>query len=61
MFGYVCFYNGKQADIFADSAYEAQQKAAAHFKLKAKDGHKISVFLAQREDGTQVTHSTASI
>lgn len=61
MFGYVCFYNGRRAEIYANSSYEAQQKAAAHFKLKEKQRYKVSVILAERPDGTEVVHSTASI
>lgn len=52
--GYVAFYKGKQMDVYADSSYQAQQKAAAAFK--AKKSYEVTVVLAEKE-GEQVTHT----
>ena len=34
MNGYIAFYRGRKAEVHADTAYEAQQKAAALFKAR---------------------------
>jgi hypothetical protein len=44
-------------DVEATSSYEAQQKAAEAFG--AKKGYEVSVVLAERDDGSQVTHDPA--
>jgi len=51
--GYVAFYKGKQMDVYADTSYEAQKKAAVSFK--AKKSYEVTVVLAEK-DGEQVTH-----
>lgn len=56
--GYKAFYKGKQTDVYANSSYEAQQKAAA--KFGAKKSHEVTVVLGTK-DGKQVTHSTQFI
>lgn len=53
MNGYVAFYKGKQMDVYAESSFEAQQKAALAFK--AKRPYEVTVVLAEK-DGKQVTH-----
>lgn len=58
MNGYIAFYRGKQLEVYAESSYQAQQKAAAQFK--ARKSHEVSVVLCERSDGSQVTHSTAA-
>lgn len=52
MNGYVAFYKGKRAEVYAATSYEAQQKAAAIFK--ARKAYEITVVLAEK-DGKQVT------
>lgn len=54
MNGYVCFYKGKRAEVYAETTYEAQQKAAVVFK--AKKSYEVTVMLAEK-DGVQVTHT----
>lgn len=54
MNGYVCFYRGKRAEVYANSSFEAQQKAAAQFK--AKKAYEVSVVLAEKS-GDPVTHT----
>jgi hypothetical protein len=53
MNGYIAFYRGKQAEVYASSSYEAQQKAAQIFK--AKKSYEVAVFLAEKQ-GQQVVH-----
>lgn len=53
MNGYKAFYKGKSIDVYADSSYEAQQKAAKEFK--AKKSYEVNVVLGEI-DGEQVTH-----
>jgi len=58
MNGYVCFYKGKRIEVYADTSYEAQQKAAT--QLKAKKSYEVTVVLAEKA-GVEVTHSPASL
>lgn len=53
MYGYVCFYKGKRIEVYADSTYAAQQKAALLFK--AKKSYEVNVMLAEK-DGEPVVH-----
>lgn len=57
MNGYKAFYKGKELEVYADSSYQAQLKAAQLFK--AKKSYDVSVILCERADGSVVTHSTA--
>lgn len=56
--GYIAFYKGKQTEVYANTSYEAQQKAAAVFK--AKKAYDVTVVLAEH-GGVQVTLSGASL
>ena len=56
--GYVCFYKGKRAEVYASTSYEAQTKAAAVFK--ARKQYEVTVVLAEK-GGAPVVHSTASL
>ena len=51
--GYIAFYKGKQMEVYADSSYEAQKKAAERFK--AKKTYDVTVKLATK-DCDQVVH-----
>ena len=53
MNGYLAFYRGKQVEVQAATSYEAQQKAAQHFK--AKKSYEVTVHLCEKE-GQQVVH-----
>ncbi|WP_046869035.1 hypothetical protein [Microvirga massiliensis] len=55
MHGYKAFYNGRQADIRAESLIAAKLKAIAQFKVKKSKEHMVSVHLCEL-DGEQVTH-----
>lgn len=54
MNGYIAFYKGKQLEVYADSSYQAQQKAAIQFR--AKKSYEVTVVLAERS-GEQVVHN----
>ena len=58
MNGYIAFYKGKRCEVYADTSYQAQQKAALNFK--AKKSYEVTVMLAEK-NGEQVTHSTSAI
>jgi len=53
MNGYLAFYRKKKIEVFAETSYEAQQKAAKEFK--ARKSYEVVVVLAEK-DGKQVTH-----
>jgi len=53
MNGYVAFYKGQQKEVYAKTAYEAQQKAVKEFKVKGKAQYLVHVHLAE-QDGKAV-------
>jgi len=57
--GYICFYRGKRHEVWANTSFQAHSIAVQFYK--ARKPHEVHVHLAQRSDGTEVTHSTASI
>ena len=61
LYGYVCFYNGKRHELRASSKMAAVTAAVAYFKPPKSKAHMVSVVLAERPDGTEVVHSTASL
>lgn len=58
MNGYKAFYRGKTLDIYADTLYNAQVKAAKEFK--AKKTYEVTVMLCE-VNGEQYVQSTASL
>jgi len=46
MNGYIALYKGKQIEVYAETSYAAQCKAAA--ELKAKKQYEVSVYLAEK-------------
>lgn len=56
MNGYVAFFRGKRTEVYAETSYEAQKKAAAFFK--AKKSYDVTVVLAER-DGEEVVHTAS--
>lgn len=51
--GYKAFYNGRSIELYADTSLQAQERAAAFFKVKK--AYKVTVGLCEIE-GQQVTH-----
>lgn len=56
MNGYVCFYNDKRIEVYANTTYEAQMLAAKQLKVKDKNQYKITVVLAEK-NGEEVIHT----
>lgn len=54
MHGYVAFYKGRRLEVYADSSYDAQLKAADLFK--AKKSYDVTVVLCEL-NGKQVEHT----
>lgn len=63
MNGYKAFYKTNTTEVYANTSYEAQKKAALFFKTKKE--HEVTVMLCEKDVidgvGTQVVHSTSSI
>lgn len=55
--GYVCFYNGARHELRESSQYRAKVAAIRHFKAPRSKEHMVSVVLAERPDGSTVTHT----
>ena len=45
MNGYICYYKGKEIEVYANSSYEPPQEAAKLFK--AKKSYQFNVVLAE--------------
>lgn len=58
MNGYLAFYKGKKIEVYANSSYEAQRKAALAFR--ARKEYDVTIVLCEKE-GVQVVHSTAAL
>lgn len=56
MNGYIAFYKGRKIEVYAETSYEAQKKAAA--QLKARKTYDVTVVLAEKS-GAPVTHVAA--
>lgn len=56
MNGYIAFYKGKRLEVYAETSYQAQVKAAKEFK--AKKSYDVTVMLAEK-DGQPVIHDPA--
>lgn len=56
---YLAFFNGKKEVVEAESLYAAKQRAVEAFRPRKSQAHMVHVYLAEREDGTIVTQSTA--
>ena len=57
MNGYVCFYGSKRLEVYAETTYKAQQKAAVILAVPTKKQYLISVTLCERANGEQVVHT----
>lgn len=54
--GYIAFYDGQQTEIYADTSYDAQQKAIDFFNPPESKKHTVTVIIAE-QDGKQVTNT----
>ncbi len=57
--GYVAFYNGKRADVWANSSSEATDRARVFFKPPKSKKYDVFVVLAEK-NGEQVVHSAVN-
>lgn len=55
MNGYKAFFEGKETEVYAKSAYEAKCKAVEYFKPRKNKAHMVHVALCEVQ-GEQVTH-----
>lgn len=56
MNGYVCFYRDKRLEVYADTLWNAKEKAIQEFKLEGKKSRfEVSVHLAELQ-GKPVVH-----
>jgi hypothetical protein len=53
MNGYIAFYKGKQIEVYAETSFEAQKKAAEVFKAKKR--YDVVVHLCEK-DGKEIIH-----
>ena len=60
MNGYVALYNGKRAEVWADTLLDAKRKALKIFNLPASKAWMVDVVLAQKGQET-VVHSPAEV
>lgn len=58
--GYVCFYNGKRVEVYADTTFQARQQVAKMLKVPPKKQYMITVVLAERS-GEPVKIDPASL
>lgn len=56
-YGYLAFYNGKQAEVYATSLYAAKLAAIALFKTPKSRQYQVTVVLCERPDGSTVIHT----
>ena len=56
MNGYVCFWKSQRIEVYANTTYEAQQKAKVIFGARCKKGYEINVVLAEKA-GQPVVHT----
>jgi hypothetical protein len=56
--GYIAFFDGRSAEVWADTSLQAKERAVAYFKPAKSKKHMVHVAIAEVE-GTPVVHSTA--
>jgi hypothetical protein len=59
--GFICSFGDKTIALYASSQWNAIKLARDHFKPAKSKQHLVSAMLAEKQDGSQHVHSTASI
>jgi len=59
MNGYVCFYQGKRIEVYAETLYKAKEQAIAQLRVQKAKEWLVSVTLAEK-DGVPVIHVAAN-
>lgn len=54
--GYKAFYKGKELELYSDTLYHAQLKAAEHFNVKRAKSYLVHTVLCELE-GQTVVHT----
>lgn len=49
-YGYIAIFNSKKIEIYANSLYEAKQKAIKYFRPNKRQEHNILVVLAEKDN-----------
>lgn len=57
--GYVFFFNGTRIELYAPTLAKAGELARNYFRPSKAKKHMVHGMIAEREDGTQVTHSAS--
>lgn len=55
MYGYIAIFGDRRHELYANSLFEAREKALEHFKPRKRVAHMVTVVLAEK-DGKTVTH-----
>lgn len=55
-YGYVAIYGARRHELYANSLFEARQKAVEHFRPRKRDAHMVTVVLAEK-NGKTITHT----
>lgn len=58
--GYICFYDRKQIEVYADGLFAAKEEALRQFKPPKSKRHMVHCHLAEK-GGEPVVHSTAGL
>jgi hypothetical protein len=56
-YGYICLFNGRQWEVYADNMLDAQTQALAYFKPSKSKRHLVSVHVAEKPDGATIVHT----
>jgi hypothetical protein len=56
-YGYICLFNGRQFEVYADNMLAAKEAAVAYFKPAKSKRHLVSVHVAEKPDGATITHT----
>ena len=56
--GYIVLYNGTTYDVYAKTSFDAQQVTASKLKVKQNKHYQISVYLAEKSDGSPYIQPT---
>ena len=59
--GYIAMFCGRRLEIRAASLYAAKTEALRQFKPSKAKANLVSVMLAERADGTAVTHNPGEL
>jgi hypothetical protein len=53
-YGYICLYGAQRWEVYADSLYDAKQKALEHFKPPKSRRYQVTAHLAEIDGETVI-------